>query len=133
THDIDEAVRLADRIAIFRQGGVLEQYDSPAAILGRPATSFVADFVGADRGLRRLAVTPIGRGDLEFPPVVALESRLADVAAALVAARGAAPFSRRSRWAAARPPGRRQPGSRRHTARGSRRMTANTGRSTAGT
>ena len=57
THDIDEAVRLGDRIAVFRQGGVLEQYDTPAAVLGDPATPFVADFVGADRGLRRLAVT----------------------------------------------------------------------------
>ena len=70
THDLDEAVRLGDRIAVFRQGGVLEQHDTPAAVLASPATPFVADFVGADRGLRRLAVTPIAAGDLEQPQVV---------------------------------------------------------------
>jgi len=70
THDLDEAVRLGDRIAVFRQGGVLEQHDTPAAVLARPASPFVADFVGADRGLRRLAVTPISRDDLAQPPVV---------------------------------------------------------------
>jgi osmoprotectant transport system ATP-binding protein len=73
THDIDEAVRLGDRIAIFRQGGHLEQYDTPATLLGAPASEFVADFVGADRGLRRLAVTPIERSDLETPPSVLID------------------------------------------------------------
>ena len=70
THDIDEAVRLGDRVAVFRQGGLLEQYDTPARMLGAPATPFVADFVGMDRRLRRLAVTPIDLDDLEHPPVV---------------------------------------------------------------
>ena len=56
THDIEEAAKLGDRIAVLSKGGVLEQYDTPAEILGRPATPFVADFVGADRGVRRLAV-----------------------------------------------------------------------------
>jgi osmoprotectant transport system ATP-binding protein len=70
THDIDEAVRIADRIAVLSVGGVLEQYDSPAVVLGAPATEFVADFVGADRGLRRLAVTPIQAEDLVHPPTV---------------------------------------------------------------
>jgi osmoprotectant transport system ATP-binding protein len=79
THDIDEAVRLGDRVAVFRQGGLLEQYDPPARMLGAPATSFVADFLGADRGLRRLAVTPIGAGDLEHPPVLPGTARAADV------------------------------------------------------
>jgi len=59
THDIDEAVRLADRIAVFSEGGKLEQVAHPATLLGTPASSFVADFVGGDRSLRRLAVTPI--------------------------------------------------------------------------
>lgn len=67
THDVDEAVRLADRIAVFRQGGHLAQYDTPARILGAPASDFVAGFVGSDRGLRRLSVTPIDRADLEAP------------------------------------------------------------------
>ncbi len=70
THDIDEAVRIADRIAVLSVGGVLEQYDSPAVVLGAPATDFVADFVGADRGLRRLAVTPIRAEDLVHPPTL---------------------------------------------------------------
>ena len=52
THDIEEAAKLGDRIAVLSKGGVLEQYDTPAEILGRPATPFVADFVGTDRGVR---------------------------------------------------------------------------------
>jgi len=71
THDIEEAAKLGDRIAVLSKGGVLEQYDTPAEILGRPATPFVADFVGADRGVRRLAVVRIEAGDLATPPVVA--------------------------------------------------------------
>ena len=59
THDIEEAATLGDRIAVLSKGGVLEQYDTPAEVLGRPATGFVADFVGADRGVRRLAVMHI--------------------------------------------------------------------------
>jgi osmoprotectant transport system ATP-binding protein len=59
THDIEEAIRLGDRVAVFSQGGVLEQYDTPAQVLGRPASEFVADFVGSERGLKRLGVTPI--------------------------------------------------------------------------
>ncbi|HEV2086997.1 MAG TPA: ATP-binding cassette domain-containing protein [Cryptosporangiaceae bacterium] len=59
THDIDEAVRLADRIAVLSDHGRLEQYAAPADLLGKPANDFVAGFVGGDRALRRLAVTPI--------------------------------------------------------------------------
>ncbi len=65
THDIDEAVKLGDRVAVFATGGRLAQYDAPAEVLGRPADDFVAEFVGASRGLRRLSVTPIRREDLE--------------------------------------------------------------------
>jgi osmoprotectant transport system ATP-binding protein len=68
THDVDEAVRLADRIAVLRDGGILEQYDTPANVLGKPATPFVADFVGGDRGLKRLSVTAIDVSGLEEPP-----------------------------------------------------------------
>ena len=57
THDLDEAVLLADRVAVLAQGGVLAQHDSPADVLGAPATPFVEEFVGAERGLRRLGVT----------------------------------------------------------------------------
>ncbi|MFC0503878.1 ABC transporter ATP-binding protein [Micromonospora costi] len=68
THDLDEAVRLGDRIAVLSEGGHLEQYDSPAALLGTPATPFVREFVGADRGIRRLVVTPVGRDVLDPVP-----------------------------------------------------------------
>ncbi|MFZ5852013.1 MAG: ABC transporter ATP-binding protein [Actinomycetota bacterium] len=77
THDIEEAVLLGDRVAVLEQGGRLAQYDTPASLLGRPASPFVADFVGADRGLKRLAVTPVEEVDLESPPVVHAEDGLA--------------------------------------------------------
>jgi osmoprotectant transport system ATP-binding protein len=76
THDIDEAVRMGDRVAVFAAGGRLAQYDVPAQILGRPADAFVAEFVGASRGLRRLAVTPITADDLEPLNGRALGSRI---------------------------------------------------------
>ncbi|WP_336323370.1 betaine/proline/choline family ABC transporter ATP-binding protein [Streptomyces lavendofoliae] len=75
THDIEEAVRLGDRIAVYGQGRI-EQFDAPATVLGSPATPYVADFVGADRGLKRLSVTPVEPGDLEQPPVVHLDDAL---------------------------------------------------------
>jgi osmoprotectant transport system ATP-binding protein len=56
THDIDEAVRLGDRIAVFRTGGHLVQCASPAELLARPADDFVADFLGAERGLKLLSL-----------------------------------------------------------------------------
>ncbi|SEE12783.1 osmoprotectant transport system ATP-binding protein [Streptomyces misionensis] len=68
THDIEEAVRLGDRIAVYGQGRI-EQFDTPGAVLGSPATPYVAGFVGADRGLKRLSVTAIEPDDLRQPPV----------------------------------------------------------------
>lgn len=56
THDIDEAIRMADRIAILNRGGILEQYDTPQKILSQPANDFVIDFVGLQRGIKRLAL-----------------------------------------------------------------------------
>ena len=56
THDVDEAIQMGDRIALLREGGVLAQYDTPDAILARPADDFVKQFVGEDRALRRLAL-----------------------------------------------------------------------------
>jgi osmoprotectant transport system ATP-binding protein len=70
THDIDEAVKLGDRIAILNTGGVCEQYDTPAQILGAPATPFVESFVGGDRALKRLKVTTINSDLLDRPPTV---------------------------------------------------------------
>ncbi|MFJ9414437.1 ABC transporter ATP-binding protein [Streptomyces sp. NPDC101227] len=59
THDIDEAVRLGDRIAVFRTGGRLVQCAPPAELLARPADDFVADFLGAERGLKLLSLTTL--------------------------------------------------------------------------
>jgi osmoprotectant transport system ATP-binding protein len=66
THDIDEAIKMGDRIAILRDGGVLAQYDTPTAILSHPADDFVASFVGADRALKRLSLITVG--ELELDP-----------------------------------------------------------------
>lgn len=55
THDIDEAVKLGDRVAVFGPGGRLQQYDAPDTVLSAPATDFVASFVGRDRGYRGLS------------------------------------------------------------------------------
>ena len=55
THDIDEAIKLGDNIAVFRTGGKLAQFDTPERLLAHPADDFVADFVGQDRGIRRLS------------------------------------------------------------------------------
>jgi osmoprotectant transport system ATP-binding protein len=67
THDIDEAIMMGDRIALLRPGGRLAQYDTPDRILASPADDFVASFVGADRGLKRLALTRLE--ELELGPL----------------------------------------------------------------
>jgi osmoprotectant transport system ATP-binding protein len=93
THDIDEAVRMADRVAVLSQGGRLEQYASPADLLRAPANDFVREFVGADRGIKRLSVTPIPRDGLTAPstvdnlgagPWVPADASLRDALAALL-------------------------------------------------
>lgn len=82
THDIEEAVRLGDRIAVYGRGRI-EQFDTPGAVLGAPATPYVASFVGADRGLKRLSVTAVEPDDLEQPPVARPEEDAARVLARL--------------------------------------------------
>jgi osmoprotectant transport system ATP-binding protein len=77
THDIDEAIKLGDRIAIMNAGR-LEQYDTPGAILAKPASDLVVDLLGPDRGLKRLSVTPIDLNALERPPVVHADDSLSD-------------------------------------------------------
>jgi osmoprotectant transport system ATP-binding protein len=67
THDIDEAIKLGDRIAILRRGGRLAQYDTPRAILESPADEFVAEFVGADRGFKALALHTLAERELGPP------------------------------------------------------------------
>ncbi|MFJ6721594.1 MULTISPECIES: ABC transporter ATP-binding protein [unclassified Streptomyces] len=63
THDLEEAIRLGDRIAVYGTG-TIEQFARPSVVLAAPATEYVASFVGADRGLKRLAVTPVDTTDL---------------------------------------------------------------------
>jgi osmoprotectant transport system ATP-binding protein len=67
THDIDEAIKMGDRIAILREGGRLAQYDTPREILIHPADDFVAQFVGADRSIKRLSLTTLGELKLLEP------------------------------------------------------------------
>jgi osmoprotectant transport system ATP-binding protein len=81
THDIDEAIKLGDRVAILSEGGHLEQYGSPAEILREPANPFVADFLGNDRGIKRLSLIPISDLDLEAGPVVDRAASHADAVA----------------------------------------------------
>ena len=74
THDVDEAIKISDRIAILNKGGVLEQFAAPAEILRSPANDFVTRFVGAERGLKRLALVKVRDIQIEEGPVVAPSS-----------------------------------------------------------
>jgi osmoprotectant transport system ATP-binding protein len=84
THDIDEAIKLADRIAILNVGGVLEQVGPPEELLRAPADDFVADFLGDDRGIKRLSLMRVGQATLARGPVVA-PGASADEARAVIA------------------------------------------------
>ena len=81
THDIDEAVHLGDRIALLNVGGILEQYATPAELLGSPANDFVADFLGRERGLKRLALIAVTDADLQRGPVVEASADVAEARA----------------------------------------------------
>jgi osmoprotectant transport system ATP-binding protein len=70
THDIDEAIKMGDRIAVMQEGGILAQYAPPAELLAHPANAFVEDFVGADRALKRLALQRVRDVDLWTAPLV---------------------------------------------------------------
>jgi osmoprotectant transport system ATP-binding protein len=70
THDIDEAIKIGDRIAVLERGGKLSQYASPAELLMYPENRFVEDFVGADRALKRLALQRVRDVDLWKAPLV---------------------------------------------------------------
>jgi osmoprotectant transport system ATP-binding protein len=93
THDIDEAIKLGDRIAIMRSGRLV-QFAPPAELLAHPADEFVAQFVGSDRGLKRLGLLTVGGAQLDPPvdparldgaPVLAPEMSLRDALAAMLA------------------------------------------------
>jgi osmoprotectant transport system ATP-binding protein len=77
THDIDEAVKMGDLVAVMQLGGRLAQFGPPAEVLSSPASDFVARFVGADRGLKRLSLSRVR--DLEVLPAVT--ARVGDDAA----------------------------------------------------
>jgi osmoprotectant transport system ATP-binding protein len=78
THDIDEAIKLADRIALLNVGGVLEQVGPPAELLRDPANDFVADFLGDDRGIKRLSLLTVDDVPLARGPVVDSASSIDD-------------------------------------------------------
>jgi osmoprotectant transport system ATP-binding protein len=67
THDIDEAIKMGDLVAVMQVGGHLAQFGPPAEILANPANDFVARFVGADRGLKRLSLSRVGELELAKP------------------------------------------------------------------
>jgi osmoprotectant transport system ATP-binding protein len=83
THDIDEAIKMADRIAILNRGGILEQYAKPEEILREPANDFVKRFVGPERGLKRLSLIKVGDIDIEDGPVVAPSASAEEARAAM--------------------------------------------------
>jgi osmoprotectant transport system ATP-binding protein len=70
THDIDEAIKIGDRIAVFSEGGVLEQYTTPTTLLASPANDFVVDFLGPERNLKRLALIPTSAIKVDTGPCV---------------------------------------------------------------
>ena len=84
THDIDEALKLADAIALINVGGVLEQYATPDELLRAPANEFVEQFVGEDRGVKRLALSTVGQLPFDQGPVVPVDAEPA-VARAVMA------------------------------------------------
>ena len=92
THDIDEAIKMGDRIAILQQGGILAQYDTPGNILATPNSEFVSSFVGTDRVLKRLSLLRVSDVDLDPPngagelPRLNLRTNLRDALSALIGA-----------------------------------------------
>jgi osmoprotectant transport system ATP-binding protein len=77
THDIDEAIKMGDLVAVMQAGGVLAQFAPPEELLAQPASDFVARFVGADRGLKRLSLMRVR----DLPPHPAVTARPGDDAA----------------------------------------------------
>jgi len=86
THDIDEAIKMGDRIAVLQKGGHLAQYATPAELLMAPADEFVEDFVGADRALKRLALMRVSDIDLWEAPLAFVGQATEEVRAKLVGA-----------------------------------------------
>ncbi|WP_233243946.1 ABC transporter ATP-binding protein [Paraconexibacter algicola] len=81
THDIDEAIKMGDRVAVLQKGGHLAQFATPADLLMAPASPFVEDFVGADRALKRLALQRVRDIDLWRAPIVRVGQPVAEARA----------------------------------------------------
>ncbi|MEU0413799.1 ABC transporter ATP-binding protein [Streptomyces griseorubiginosus] len=81
THDIDEAVKIGTMVAVMRTGGKLAQYAPPAELLSRPADAFVEDFLGTDRGIRRLSFFGSAGLRLLTGPVIASDANAEQIAA----------------------------------------------------
>ena len=86
THDIDEAIKMGDRVAVLQKGGVLAQYATPPELLMNPASDFVEDFVGADRALKRLSLLRVRDIDLWKAPLARTGEPTANVHAAMESA-----------------------------------------------
>jgi osmoprotectant transport system ATP-binding protein len=86
THDIDEAIKMGDRVAVLEKGGVLAQYATPPELLMSPANEFVEDFVGADRALKRLSLLRVRDTNLWKAPLVRAGEPTAAARAAIVGA-----------------------------------------------
>ena len=105
THDIDEAIKMGDRIAIMREGGKVAQYATPAELLMAPADEFVEDFVGADRALKRLALMRVSDIDLWEAPLADVGQPTAEVRAKLASPTSKSPTRCWSTASAARSAG----------------------------
>jgi len=107
THDIDEAIKMGDRIAILGEGSKIAQYDTPERILSAPADDFVADFIGSGASLKRLNLTRVRDIELSDWPIARVDSTRDEVLAALRASdKGAVLLldegRRPARWVAGR-------------------------------
>lgn len=80
THDIDEAIKLGTMVAVLRTGGKLAQFAPPAELLSNPADAFVEDFLGTDRGIRRLSFFSSAGLELKTSPIVAVDSTAEQIA-----------------------------------------------------
>jgi osmoprotectant transport system ATP-binding protein len=83
THDIDEAIKMGDRVAVLKEGGHLAQYATPAELLMSPADDFVEDFVGADRALKRLSLLRVADINLWEAPLAFVGQAMGEVRAKL--------------------------------------------------
>ena len=92
THDIDEAIKMGDRIAVMREGGRVEQYATPAELLMAPANEFVEDFVGADRALKRLSLMRVSDINLWEAPLAHVGQSTAEVRSKLASPEVEVPY-----------------------------------------